>query len=140
MVDKPKRWDIGFIRNFMITFGLLSSIFDYMTFGVLLFILHANVEQFRTGWFIESVVSASLIVLVIRSRRPFFKSRPAKQLLLATLSIVVLTVISPYTPLAGIFGFQPLNVFFLLMLAVIVILYVTLAEVVKRYFYMKVKY
>lgn len=140
MVDKPRRWDIGFIRNFMLTFGLLSSIFDYMTFGVLLFILHANVKQFRTGWFIESVVSASLIVLVIRSRRPFFKSRPAKQLLIATLSIVVLTVISPYTPLAGIFGFQPLNVFFLLMLAVIVILYVALAEVVKRYFYMRVKY
>lgn len=140
MVDKPRRWDIGFIRNFMLTFGLLSSIFDYMTFGVLLLILHANVKQFRTGWFIESVVSASLIVLVIRSRRPFFKSRPAKQLLIATLSIVVLTVISPYTPLAGIFGFQPLNVFFLLMLAVIVILYVALAEVVKRYFYMRVKY
>jgi Mg2+-importing ATPase len=140
MVDKPRRWDIGFIRNFMLTFGLLSSIFDYMTFGVLLLILHANVKQFRTGWFIESVVSASLIVLVIRSRRPFFKSRPAKQLLIATLSIVVLTVISPYTPLAGILGFQPLNVFFLLMLAVIVILYVALAEVVKRYFYMRVKY
>ena len=140
MVDKPRRWDIGFIRNFMLTFGLISSIFDYMTFGVLLLILHANVKQFRTGWFIESVVSASLIVLVIRSRRPFFKSRPAKQLLIATLSIVVLTVISPYTPLAGIFGFQPLNVFFLLMLAVIVILYVALAEVVKRYFYMRVKY
>lgn len=140
MVDKPRRWDIGFIRNFMLTFGLLSSIFDYMTFGVLLLILHANVKQFRTGWFIESVVSASLIVLVIRSRRPFFKSRPAKQLLIATLSIVVLTVISPYTPLAGILGFQPLNVFFLLMLAMIVILYVALAEVVKRYFYMRVKY
>lgn len=140
MVDKPRRWDIGFIRNFMLTFGLLSSIFDYMTFGVLLLILHANVKQFRTGWFIESVVSASLIVLVIRSRRPFFKSRPAKQLLIATLSIIVLTMISPYTPLAGIFGFQPLNVFFLLMLAVIVILYVALAEVVKRYFYMRVKY
>jgi Mg2+-importing ATPase len=140
MVDKPRRWDIGFIRNFMLTFGLLSSIFDYMTFGVLLLILHANVKQFRTGWFIESVVSASLIVLVIRSRRLFFKSRPAKQLLIATLSIVVLTVISPYTPLAGILGFQPLNVFFLLLLAVIVILYVALAEVVKRYFYMRVKY
>lgn len=65
MVEKPRRWDIGFIRNFMLTFGLLSSIFDYMTFGVLLLILHANVKQFRTGWFIESVVSASLIVLVI---------------------------------------------------------------------------
>lgn len=140
MVDKPRRWNIAFIRNFMFTFGLLSSIFDYLTFGALLFILHANVNQFRTGWFIESVTSASLIVLVIRSRRPFYRSRPGKQLLLATLSIAVLTVICPYTPLAAILGFQPLNFFFLLMLAVIVILYIALAEIAKRYFYKRVKY
>jgi Mg2+-importing ATPase len=103
-------------------------------------ITYANVNQFRTGWFIESVTSASLIVLVIRSRRPFYRSRPGKQLLLATLSIAVLTVICPYTPLAAILGFQPLNFFFLLMLAVIVILYTALAEIAKRYFYKRVKY
>ena len=78
MVDYPRRWDIKAIRKFMITFGLVSSVFDYLTFGALLTILHATQDQFRTGWFLESVISASLIVLVIRSRKPFFKSRPAK--------------------------------------------------------------
>ena len=78
MVDYPRRWDIKAIRKFMITFGLVSSVFDYLTFGVLLLILQATQDQFRTGWFLESVISASLIVLVIRSRNPFFKSRPAK--------------------------------------------------------------
>ena len=81
MVDHPRRWDIKAIRKFMITFGLVSSVFDYLTFGALLTILHATQDQFRTGWFLESVISASLIVLVIRSRKPFFKSRPAKYLL-----------------------------------------------------------
>ena len=88
MVEQPRRWDIKFIRKFMLAFGLLSSVFDYLTFGCLLWVLHATVDQFRTGWFMESVVSASLIVLVIRSRRPFFKSKPGKYLLLATLLIV----------------------------------------------------
>jgi Mg2+-importing ATPase len=81
LVSKPTRWSIGFIRKFMVVFGLVSSIFDYVTFGVLLFLLHANVGQFRTGWFIESVVSASMVVLIIRTRRPFFKSRPGRYLL-----------------------------------------------------------
>jgi P-type Mg2+ transporter len=78
MVAYPRRWDIKAIREFMITFGLVSSVFDYLTFGVLLFLLHATPDQFRTGWFLESVASASLIVLVIRSRKPFFKSRPSR--------------------------------------------------------------
>ena len=81
MVDYPRRWDIKAIRKFMMTFGLVSSVFDYLTFGALLLILHATQDQFRTGWFLESVISASLIVLVIRSRKPFFKSRPSKYLL-----------------------------------------------------------
>src|SRR5512146_967169 len=72
MVARPRRWDIGAIRKFMLTFGILSSVFDYLTFGLLVFVLHATPELFRTGWFVESVISASLIVLVIRSRTPFF--------------------------------------------------------------------
>ena len=76
LVDQPRRWDIHFIRKFMIVFGLLSSVFDYLTFGVLHWLLQATPEQFRTGWFQESVISAALIVLVIRSRRPFYRSRP----------------------------------------------------------------
>jgi Mg2+-importing ATPase len=137
MVDHPRRWDIEAIRKFMLTFGLVSSVFDYLTFGVLLFILHATQDQFRTGWFLESVISASLIVLVIRSRKPFFKSRPAKYLLMATLLTVVVTVVLPFTPLGGIFGFSPLPISFLLLIAIIVVLYIVSAEMVKAVFYKK---
>jgi Mg2+-importing ATPase len=140
MVEKPRRWDIRFIRNFMITFGLISSIFDYLTFGVLLFLLRAQPEQFRSGWFIESVISASLIVLVIRSRQPFFKSRPSKYLSLATLLVTGVTLIFPYTPLGRLFGFQALPFYFLLLLAVIMGMYIFTAEVAKKIFYRKMKY
>ncbi len=85
--EQPRRWDIGFIRRFMLIFGLLSSVFDYLTFAALLFVFRATTVQFRTGWFVESVVSASLIVLVVRTRRPFFRSRPGKPLVAATLAI-----------------------------------------------------
>ena len=110
MIEKPRRWDIGFIRKFMLVFGLISSIFDYLTFGALLLILHGTIGQFRTGLFTESVISASMIVLVIRSRRPFFKSRPGKYLLAATLLIGIITLCFPYTPLAAPFGFEPLPI------------------------------
>jgi Mg2+-importing ATPase len=140
MVDHPRRWDIRIIRQFMITFGLVSSVFDYLTFGVLLFILHATQDQFRTGWFIESVVSASLIVLVIRSRKPFFKSKPGKYLLTATLSIMVVTLILPFTPLSEIFGFKPLSMSFLVLIGIIVFCYIITTEMVKRVFYKKVKF
>jgi Mg2+-importing ATPase len=140
MIDYPRRWDIKAIRKFMITFGIVSSVFDFLTFGVLLLVLHATQVQFRTGWFLESVVSASLIVLVIRSRRPSFKSRPGKYLLMATLSIVVVTVIVPFTPFAKIFGFSPLPFSFLLLIGIIVLLYIIAAEMTKTVFYKKVKF
>jgi P-type Mg2+ transporter len=138
MVEKPRRWNIRFIRNFMITFGLISSIFDYLTFGVLLFLLKAQPEQFRSGWFIESVISASLIVLVIRTRQPFFKSRPSKYLSLATLLVTGVTLLFPYTPLGGLFGFQPPPFYFLLILAVIMGMYIFTAEAAKKIFYRRV--
>ncbi len=140
MVDQPRRWDIQFIRRFMMVFGLLSSVFDFMTFGALLWILSANTNQFRTGWFVESVVSASLIVLVIRTRRPFFRSRPGKYLFIATVLVVAATVAFPYTPLAAVFGFKPLPVSFFPLLAAIVVLYVMSAEIAKKLFYKWVKY
>src|SRR5450759_3081159 len=102
MIDYPRRWDIRAIRKFMITFGLVSSLFDFLTFGILLLVLHANEGQFRTGWFLESVISASMIVLVIRSRKPFFRSRPGKYLLIATLSIAIITLVFPFTPLGNV--------------------------------------
>jgi Mg2+-importing ATPase len=140
MVEQPRRWNITFIRNFMIVFGILSSVFDYVTFGVLLFLLHASVDLFRTGWFIESVVSASLIVLVIRSRRPFFKSTPGKHLLTATLTIAVASLVLPYTSLGDLFGFKPPSILFLLAMGLIVAAYIISGELVKNIFYKRVKF
>ncbi|MGD1007227.1 MAG: magnesium-translocating P-type ATPase [Ignavibacteriaceae bacterium] len=138
MIDIPRRWNIKAIRKFMITFGIVSSVFDYLTFGVLLLVLHANEIQFRTGWFVESVVSAALIVLVIRSRRPSYKSQPGKYLLIATLTIVAVTIILPFTPLAGILGFCSLPISLILYILLIILLYIITAEVVKRIFYKRV--
>ncbi|MGH7891676.1 MAG: HAD-IC family P-type ATPase, partial [Thermodesulfobacteriota bacterium] len=138
MVEKPRRWDIRFIRNFMAVFGLISSIFDYMTFGVLFFIVHATTDQFRTGWFIESVISATLIILVIRTRGPFLRSRPGKYLALAVFLVICATLYLPYSRLAHLFGFHPLPPSFLIALGVIVVLYIITAEVAKKIFYKRV--
>jgi P-type Mg2+ transporter len=139
MVDYPRRWDIKVIRKFMMTFGLVSSVFDYLTFGALLLLFHATQDQFRTGWFLESVCSASLIVLVIRSRKPFFRSRPSKYLFVATLSTVVITLVLPFTPLGVFLGFSPLPVPFLLFIGIIVMGYIISAEMAKTSFYKRVK-
>jgi Mg2+-importing ATPase len=121
IVERPRQWDIKFIRKFMIVFGLLSTIFDYATFGTLFFVLHSVIDQFRTAWFMESVISASMIVLVIRTRKPLFKSKPRKHLLIATLSIVGTTAL------------------YFLVVGVIVLLYIIAAEIVKEIFYKRVK-
>ena len=140
MVAYPRRWDIKAIRKFMMTFGLVSSVFDYLTFGVLLFILHATPDQFRTGWFLESVVSAALIVLVIRSRRPFFKSRPSRYLFTATLLVVLVTLFLPFTPLGPGLGFSRLPTAFSLLIGIIILAYIVAAEMAKRMFYRRVKF
>jgi len=140
LVERPHRWNIQFIRKFMLVFGLLSSVFDYLTFGALLFILKATPELFRTGWFLESVLSAAAIVLVIRSRRPFFLSPPGRYLLGATLVTMAVTLVLPFTPLAGPFNFQPLPWQFLVLVGGILVIYMSAAEVAKRVFYRRVKF
>ncbi len=134
-ISQPRRWDISFIKRFMITFGLVSSVFDYLTFGVLLRVLHAGPAEFRTGWFVESVVSATLIVLVVRTRGPAFLSRPSRALTLTTAVVALGTIAMPYTPIAPLFGFVPLPKEFLVLLLLIVLGYVITAEIVKRWFY-----
>lgn len=138
MVAQPRRWDIKFIRKFMITFGIVSSLFDFLTFGLLL-LLQVSAEQFRTAWFLESVVSAALIVFVVRSRNSFFKSRPGKYLAAATFIIVAVTLALPYTPLAPLIGFEPLPLSLLAPLGAIVVLYLATAELAKHIFYRLVK-
>jgi Mg2+-importing ATPase len=134
-VEKPRRWNIKFIRNFMIIFGMESSIFDFITFFVLIFILNATEEQFRTGWFLISVVTELLILLVIRTQKVFYRSRPGRALLIGTiitLSIVFLIIL---TPIGWIFGFTILPVTYHLLLWCIILFYILMTKLTKRLFY-----
>jgi Mg2+-importing ATPase len=134
-VRQPHRWDIGFIRRFMLIFGTLSSAFDYLTFGLLFWVLRAGQDLFHTGWFVESVLSASLVVFALRTRLPLHRSRPGRALLAVTGLMILVTVLLPYTPLAGPLGFKPLPPLYWLVIAAIVAAYIASAEVVKRWFY-----
>jgi Mg2+-importing ATPase len=136
-IQSPQHWDMRFIRRFMLTFGLLSSVFDYVTFGILLLVLHVKEKVFQTGWFIESVISAILIVLVVRTRLPVFKSLPGKYLSAATAFILILVLALPVTPLASLFGFIKIPVTLYGWMLLVVMFYVAAAELAKRWFYKK---
>ncbi|MGH3698251.1 MAG: HAD-IC family P-type ATPase [Pseudonocardiaceae bacterium] len=133
---RPSHWDIAFIRRFMIYFGPLSSVFDFATFGVMLWVFHSGPEQFRTGWFVESLATQTLVIFAIRTRRiPFFRSHPSLPLTLTALGIVALGTLLPATPLAHSLGFQPLPGGFFAALAGMVVCYLVLIEIGKRIFY-----
>ena len=137
-VQKPKRWDISFIRRFMIIIGPVSSLFDYATFFTMLFVFNAwtNEPLFQTAWFIESLCSQTLVVLIIRTRKvPFYKSKPSKYLTIMLLTVISFAIIVPYTPVGEFFGFVPPPPAFYLALAGILGAYAVLAETVKRWFY-----
>ena len=134
-IRKPRRWDIKFIKHFMLMFGILSSVFDYLTFGALLLIFKAGEKEFQTGWFIESVVSASLIVLVVRTHASFIKSKPGKYLLGSTLLIAVIALLFPLFPFTHALGFSPLPIKFYVAMMAIVFMYLLCAEIMKRWFY-----
>lgn len=135
LVDHPGKWDIDFIRSFMIVFGAVCSAFDYITFGMLIFIFKSNPQQFRSAWLIESVVSACLIVLVLRTRKPFLLSRPSASLAIANLVVIATVLALPYLPFASILELAPLPPIILLTLAIVVVFYVLTAELVKQIFY-----
>jgi Mg2+-importing ATPase len=138
MVERPHCWNIRFIRDFMIIFGLVSSVFDYLTFGMLLFVVRASPVQFRTGWFIESLLTELVIALVVRTRRPFYRSRPGTLLWTATLVVGLVTLVIPYLPFGGFLGFTPLPAWLMLALLGITALYVIAAELAKKLFYARV--
>jgi P-type Mg2+ transporter len=138
-VVRPRRWNTAFIRDYMVLFGLVSSVFDFLTFGVLLFIFHSTPEIFRTGWFLESLLTELVISLVVRTRRVFFRSRPGKLLLVGTLVFIGITLVLPYLPFSSIFGFIPLPLPLLLMMLGLTALYVVVTEITKKYFYSRMK-
>jgi P-type Mg2+ transporter len=150
-VERPKRWDIAFIRRFMVSLGPVSSLFDFLTFFTILFVFIPivplavlSIQQqhlFQTAWFIESLCSQILVVFVIRTRRtPFWKSRPSKYLLASSLTIVAFALLVPFTPLGEIFGFVAPPPLFYAVLAILLGAYLLLAEVVKTWFYKRNAY
>jgi len=133
---RPAAWDMKFIRRFMAVFGPVSSIFDFLTFWVMLALLHADHAEFRTGWFVESIATQTLVVYVIRTRRiPFFKSRPSLPMLLVPTGAALVGAILPYTGLANLLGFAPLPATFFLLLSGMVVIYLLLVELAKTRFY-----
>jgi len=133
---RPSHWDIGFIRRFMTSFGPLSSVFDFATFAVMLWVFHSGPAQFRSGWFVESLATQTLVIFAIRTRRtPFFRSHPSLPLTLAALGVVAVGALLPATPLAHSLGFQPLPGGFFAALAGMVAGYLALIEFGKRIFY-----
>jgi Mg2+-importing ATPase len=134
-LKKSRRWSIQLIRRYMIVFGLHSSIFDMAVFALLYFVLRANEPAFQTAWFTESVLTELLILFIIRTRRPFMKSRPGKVLLGLSLATFVITITLPYWPIAPGLGLLPISPLMAVAVAVIVVLYVMTADRLKQWFF-----
>ncbi len=131
-IHKPHRWNISFIRQFMLFIGPLSSIFDFVTFFVLLEVFHATEQLFHTGWFVESLATQTLVLFVIRTQGNPFRSRPSRPLTITILAIVAIGVLLPFLPIAGWLGFVPLPPAYFLFLVAATLVYLALVEVVKR--------
>jgi Mg2+-importing ATPase len=138
LVQHPRSWDVAFLKKFMLVFGLISSVADFATFFFLLQ-MRASPALFRTAWFVESVLSATMAVFVVRSRRPIFRTRPGRQLIWAAAASLIATFCLPLTPLGRLLGFVPLPLTYLEVIFAIVLAYIVVAEVVKHWFYEMVK-
>ncbi len=135
-LEAPSHWDIRFIRRFMLLFGPISSLFDFATFALMLVVFSAGPPEFRSGWFIESIATQTLIIFAIRTHRvPFFRSRPSPGLTIASLGVVAIGVWLPYSPLNGVLGFVPLPAPFFLALIGMIVLYLVLVEIAKKWFF-----
>jgi Mg2+-importing ATPase len=135
--QRPRRWQIGFIRQFMMIIGPISSIYDFLTFGVLLWVFHASTNEslFHTGWFVESLATQTLVVFVIRTQANPLKSRPSRPLLVSVLAVVVIAIVLPYTPLGSLMRFTPLPISLLGAIAVLTVTYLFIVQAVKSWFY-----
>ncbi len=131
---QPPRWDLGVVRKFMLVFGPLSSVFDIVTFGLLLWVFHSNAVQFHTGWFVESLSTQILVIFIIRTAQPL-QDRPHAALVASSLSAFIIAVALPYSPLAHWFGFVPLPAKVMGALALVTIVYLISVYLVKRWFF-----
>jgi Mg2+-importing ATPase len=137
LLRRPKRWRIGFILRFMTIIGPISSIYDFLTFGILLWVFHASTHAplFHTGWFVESLATQTLVVFVIRTAGNPLKSRPSLSLLISVLAVVAIAAVLPYTPLGTLLRFVPLPVALLAAIAGLALTYLLLVQAVKTWFY-----
>jgi len=136
VLARPAAWDLAFVRRFMSIFGPISSIFDFLTFAVMLWVLHASHDEFRSGWFVESLATQTLVVFVIRTRRvPFIRSRPSTAMIVVPIACAVTGAVLPFTPLAHALGFTALPVSFFLILVAMIVAYLVLVEYAKGRFY-----
>ncbi len=136
-INKPGKWNLKAVRNYMIIFGIHSSLFDVITFLTLLFVLKVKESAFQTGWFVESTIAQLLILFIIRTRNNFFKSKPGKYLFILSVIGFITVIILPYLPFANQFGLIPLPLFNLCLMLLIVILYIITADVLKVWFFKK---
>jgi Mg2+-importing ATPase len=134
-LNRPRHWNMGFIRNFMVTVGPVSSLFDFLTFFVLLRVLHADEVLFHTGWFVESLATQVLVIFIIRTRGNPLRSRPSLLLTVTSLTVVLVAILLPVTPLGVHLGFVPPPPTFFLILTGMVVVYLAAVEGVKRWFY-----
>jgi len=140
-IQKAKRWDISFIRNSMIFLGPISSVFDFLTFFIMLLIFNATEPLFQTAWFLESLCTQTLVIFVIRTRRtPFYRSRPSRLLAFSTLIIVASALVIPFTPIGGLFRFVQLPLTFFVILAALIGVYLAVVELVKKWFFKRWAY
>jgi Mg2+-importing ATPase len=138
LIQSPHRWDIHSLRQFMLVFGLISSAFDYLTFFILLTILNSTQDVFRTGWFIQSVLTELMAMLILRSRKPFFRSKIGKGLLYSSIVIGVFSLILPHIPkFSSFLSLQPLPWQLILTLSGITLLYTIVNEIAKKFFFQK---
>jgi len=135
-LSRPAAWDLHFVRRFMIVFGPLSSVFDFLTFFMMLFVLHASQDEFRSGWFVESLATQTLVIYVIRTRRsPFFRSTPSVLMLIVPTTCALVGALLPFSPFAHVLGFTPLPPVYFLILVAMILIYLGLVEGAKRLFY-----
>jgi len=138
-IDRPQRWDMGFIKKFMLTFGPISSFFDFVTFYLLFAVFKLPAAAFQTGWFLESLATQTFVIYIIRTKKlPFIESMPSRSLMISTVVFVGIGWLLPYTSIGNYFGFYPLPLVVLLSIVIVVCLYLISVEIAKRVFYKKV--